>query len=500
MSDEDMDDFEFENSVPETPKRGRGRPKGPPKEGERKVTTVTRQEFTTSSSDDDEKKSLQDERKPSLFEIDASTPGGGDTIVRIRVNRIDPDEGMVGYMENPEATESEILERWGGSTYKIQGLNERGKILTARTLRLAGDPIFVSESAQARWDKAQRQRHPAGSMIGVGQPVMSPTEMMAFLQEQDRIRTDREERQRERDRQAEREFAVRMKELDKEAEDRKRKAEEELRLRRERDEEERLKRQRALDEDRDERRKRDETEREERRRKDNEESRLQQQQFLTSIITMTQESAKQAIALATAKSGGEGGGLMETLKVIATVRDVFGGGGGGGESESLDPMSLIAKHGAEWLNALGGAVGGVAREFKGGGVAGAAAANAAIAAPRTNPALTPIPSPAGGGIPLTMLPASLAGSVQTLITKVAERGEDPEKFLSQLVNGVIKTIDETPMKGGGVTTPMKQQDDVQSTTTSPVTSPMPVAKPSIREPSVALRMPSGAMRMTVGKR
>src|ERR1700682_4876729 len=121
-------------------RRGPGRP--------RKNTVVTKQEFID-DADAADREDTSDELA-GLFD-DATMKA----ITRVRVTRKDPNEGIVGYLEDPTMGESELKERWGGSTYMVQGINAKGQVLKAATIKVAGDPIFVSTAAEMQWRRSR---------------------------------------------------------------------------------------------------------------------------------------------------------------------------------------------------------------------------------------------------------------------------------------------------------------------------------------------------------
>src|SRR4030095_4897002 len=99
-----------EGRTTQTTSRGRGNGRG------KKVTQVVKREFIETPDD------LEDERV-HLPGMVALSDVEGHSSVRIRVFRKDPDEGMLGYIEDPNDSESAIVERWGGGQFQIQGLN-----------------------------------------------------------------------------------------------------------------------------------------------------------------------------------------------------------------------------------------------------------------------------------------------------------------------------------------------------------------------------------------
>jgi len=387
---EDIDETVKTNPL----KRGRGRPK--------KVTQVTKREFVEDG--DGEEQEL-----PGLF---ATSDIEDKSIVRIRVVRKDPHEGMLGYLEDPNATETEILERWGGSQYRLEGLNSGGVIKAARMVKIAGDPIFVSLAAEQQWRRS-RGLPPVGGQQSDNKP-MSFTEMLTFMRELNVDKERSETERREREAKERREHEERMRKLELEAEDRRRKDEQE----------------------REERRRRDDESRDRARTESANLAMQMQQQFMQSMIASTKQAADQAIAFvkqSTAQTAGTPNAMMDAVKMVVAIKSAFAGDTP--EAGEDDPLSLVIKHGHEWLSGIGNAVTGAIREVKGGGIAG-----------QTQPAQLPPATqstPDGGlTIPAT---SPLAGKLSTLVEKIAASGRDPETVLAGVVDSLNATLDGQPV-------------------------------------------------------
>ena len=383
---------------------GKGRKKG-------ETIVTTRQRYFEDDKAEEEK--LNGEFAP-LF--DGATAEEKE-ILRVRVIRKDPNEGTVGYIEDPSSAETEIQERWGGSTYRIEGINGIGRVVTARTIKLAGDPVFQSQSAEIQWRKS-RGLPPVGQTSGNGAQPMSLQEMLMFMKELD---SERQAKQAQADadrRREEREHEARMSKLQQEADDRRRK-----------DEEERERRRRKEEDERDERRRKDELEREERRRRDLEEAEKRQQANTQQTIQMLQQANTQTLTFVreTANANKKGdNGLLEAIKIIAVIKDAFGGGGG--DDEPTDFLGQLAKNGPEWLQAAGTAIGTAVREVKDGGV--------------------PLPETKNGK-PRQQLAAQPAKPTQTprmkrLAEKIRARGEDPDAVLGNVLDKIEAEIDGLP--------------------------------------------------------
>lgn len=337
--------------------------------------TVVRTETTTDDARE-EGEDLAKHLDVALFSNLGSTED--DTIDKIHILRMDPDEGYLGYME-ATATEYDVFQRFGGSKFAIEAKNERGRIITRRTLKLAGDPIFMSEVFEARWRKSNglKPKKPDGEGETGG---MSQRDLMALVEEKAAsLRADneaREERRRKED--ADREEKNRREEREWRERVEKDKADRELRLRsEEREHRERMETQRREDDKRREDQRRDEErarearmrEDEARREKDHERqlqlatasaerAQKETQTFFTNMLAMSKqeggqkdplEMATTLVSLATALKGGDTApkdavtafleGLPDTLREAGNVvrqargEAPAGGGGGGGEGE-----------------------------------------------------------------------------------------------------------------------------------------------------------------------
>jgi hypothetical protein len=228
---------------------------------------------------------------------------------------------------------------------------------------------------------------------------MSMQDLLMFMQQQDQQR-----RTEEREHQA----GLRKMELD--AVDRARK-----------DDDERERRRRADDEERDRR-----------RQQDQQQAEARSQQFMQQTIQMLQQSSTQALQFVKATSvehGASGGApIMEAVKMVVAIKEAFANDA---PSEGdADPLSLVIKHGGDWLNGLGNAVAGAIREVKG---------NAPGAQPAARPGV-----PALAALP----PGPLLSKVETLAAKLAAKGHDPEAALSAIVDKVIDDVDKMPVRNG----------------------------------------------------
>jgi hypothetical protein len=303
-------------------------------------------------------------------------------IASVLVRRMDPDEGTLGTMP-PEITELEIKRRWGGGTFQLQARDERNKPLKGghRTIQIAGDPLFESKAAQAKWKRQQQidDAPPAGAggdAIGLKDiiAILSSTESKATAAAALRFE--------EQDRQHKREIERLRIEGELRAEERK--ADDE-------------RRERAQLE-REERRRKEDEEREERRRKDDESARQRDREFQVMLASLTK------------KGGADGADML--LKGISLARDL---GGGGGDSPT-DPVTAVA---AALLPTLLG---------------GRAPAGAPGLVP---PAAAAAPPAAPGDEPVTF-DGALGKKTLAVVQHLQAQGYDPEAAIAGVWDTLLK--------------------------------------------------------------
>lgn len=426
----------------QTTSRGRGNGRG------RKVTQVTKREYIEPNDTDEEVEKLQ---LPGVFALNDIEEH---SIVRARVYRKDPDEGMLGYIDDPNFSEEAILNRWGGSLYRVDGLNSNGQVKRSVTVRVAGDPIFVSDTFKMDWFKRRGIPLPV-----VGQQVaqqMGPQEMLAFMRQMDEARTKADDERRAREAEERRAHEERMRKLELEAEDRRRK-----------DELEREDRRRKDEAERDEKRRREAAEAEDRRRRDAAEADARNKQHVDMMLTMMKTSSEQALnALKAQTPANPQHDMMNTIKMVVAIKEAFAGEGGGA-ADDTDPLNLLIKHGHEWLTGLGTAVTGAIREVKGGGVQ-----QPQVAAPHPTAALPSAPE--GLVIPRS---SPIASKLETLVTKIAARGGNPETILSQTLDNMHATLDGQPPPHQPAQQPQQpQQPQPTSAQTAPPAPPAPTVE------------------------
>jgi len=255
----------------------------------------------------------------------------------IHVFRQEPDEGYLGHLP-PDSTEAAVFERFGGSLYTLQAKNEKGRVVTKRSIRLAGDPIFMSDVAEARW-RRQNGLDPRKKSTEKGEGEVSFREMMMVFKEEQaearRLEAEREEKRRREE--AERQDRLRRE--DEAREDRRRREEREWQERvakEQREHAERMAKQAQEDADRRERR-----QQEENGRRDAEHTRQleltkeqaratleQNNQFFTNMLAMTKTDAAQKDPTAA---------LVAGVELALKIRE----GAGGGNGEPPDALTAL---------------------------------------------------------------------------------------------------------------------------------------------------------------
>ena len=381
------------------PRRGRKPARGRGRGGKHGRTVVTTRQEIVDDGDEDGNSSDDgpnvDSSAPIFSKVDVEENG----IYKIRVFRKDPDEGFLGYLEDPDtATEQDIEKKWGGSLYRCEAVNSKGAIIRVKNVRVAGDPKFIGTVAANEWRKMNGM--PPLSAVGNTTAGMGMNEMLAFMAEKEEIRRRTEAELRAEARKHELELEERRRRLELEAEDKRR---------------------------------RDEAERDERRRRDQLEAEARQQQFFQTMMAITKSSSDQAIEIAKAQNAGNKNSLGEAIQMIATIKDVFGGDGAG--DEPTDPLTMLAKHGPEWLKAAGDAIGGAVSEIRSGGTPG-----------------TPTQTQQQIAAPPRALGA-LEPKIMTLAEKLIAKGQDPEKFFDVALDQLTAMVDGKPQPPATVKPP-----------------------------------------------
>lgn len=327
---------------------------------------------------DDEAEAFED---APLFEVSSDLK-----IASVLVMRTDPDEGTLGTMP-PQVTELAIKRRWGGGHYQLQARDERNKTMKGgyRSIVLAGDPIFESAAAQAKWNRQQQlegnNNRPPSDTIGLKDVIalLSSTEQKTAAAAALRF----EEQDRQHKRELER---LRV--------------EGELRAQERKAEDERREHQQQ---EREDRRRREDEEREERRLKGEETARQRDREFQVMLRGITQQ-----------KGGGDGADML--LKGIALARDLGGGGGDG------DPVTAMA---AALLPTLLGPKAG------------------APAAPVVPPARPAAAAAAAGDEPVTF-DGALGKKTLAVVEHLKAMGYDPETAIAGVWDTLLKAKRNTP--------------------------------------------------------
>lgn len=227
---------------------------------------------------------------------------GQEAVDHIIISRVMPiREGSLGKIE-AESTEDDVFQLFGGGKYRLQARDANSKPIKGgfRTLDLAGDPKFTSETSRALWRRMtalpETTAAPAGTPAGT--PPLSLQEIIALTSGADeRRREDYDRRVADQERAHQREIE-------------RLRAEAEVRQR-----------ERAEDE---ERRRKEGEDREERRRKEAEETRQRDREF-------------QAMMLQIANTAGAG--KADPITVLLQGFQLGQQVGGGGEPG--DPISAL---------------------------------------------------------------------------------------------------------------------------------------------------------------
>lgn len=258
-----------------------------------------------------------DEEVEQFLDVPLFEVVGDRRVDSIHVERTDPDEGTLGKCP-PHWSELDIKRKWGGGTYKLQARDEKNKPMKGgfRTITIAGDPLFESPTAAAKWKRQQ----------GV-EPTMAATastpslaELLQLLQAKEgSAKTEAEKRISE----MERRHALEMEKLQAEAKIRalEKKDEDDRRERERADRDARDKRDR---EERDERMRKEAEDREDRRRREEQAARERDREF---SLTMAQLQKR---------STGEADPTAMLVKGIEIAQKVAGG--------DLDPLSELARN------------------------------------------------------------------------------------------------------------------------------------------------------------
>ncbi len=458
-----MNDLETAEDEAQSRAFGRaGRKPGRKKDGPKNRTVITRTEVH--EDDDGEHGDAPVEDFGTLFDSESVKDKG---IFKVRVTRKEPDEGLLGYIQNPLAPEDEITNQWGGGTFLLQGMNTKGVIVKTTTLKIGRDPIFQTMAAESMWRRAKGL--PAASTVAA-KPETSLQDTLAMIdaREDKRAReaAERDERHRkdeaerdERRRKDEREFTAKLAQEAREWEARKAK-----------DEAEREDRRRKDDLEREERRRRDESEREQRAAA----HQAQMLQMVQANATQTIQFMKASSAEKPAQDGSEM--LMKAVGLIQQIKEVSGVGEGGGGDK--DVLTVLVENMPGILNGIGNAAGKAIKEIKG----------------------MPVPQPSGGDMPpgsLTIPPGALAN----MLADMVQKGVNPEAVIVPMVQKALiaaqprqpNTVDGDPLAPVSLTdaaaaAPQQASPSPTTATVTPLHSvPMTLTAPVVVTAGVVRR-------------
>lgn len=401
----DDDDDDDNNGIPVLPSgaggpRRRNPNKGKPRKGRRGKRVVTTQYV---DDDDDLTHAAPD---IPLMEV-------GNDCERIDVERMGPiHEGFLGYIE-PDATEESIVDLYGGGKYTLKAKRADGKIITRRTIKIAGDPIFQSAESQHKWERLTGGKRNGESF--------SVTEFMRMQDERDERRRKEEQDAEERRRKWELEVTQRAKDAEREAEERRKTREYEWERQRQREQEEM-----------DRRRRQEEDERERRRMAETERMNKQNQEFYSTMLQIMNGANNQAMTqmqglLNNIKKAEPADQFEKALTVLASAKALFGGGGGDDDGDA-DPWTMFVKSLPQLLNSAGGAVGRAVNEIKGAPPQGQLTGG-------------------GGGGGSGGLPPELEAKFTQVATKWLAEGKDPLTMFHKVTDQLLKMPAKPPQRG-----------------------------------------------------
>ena len=352
----------------------------------------------------------------SLFPI--GDYGDEKRIDKIRVIRKEPDEGYLGDLA-PDATEQDILSQWGGGVFRVEAKNQQSQLVKVRTVRVAGEPVFLSAAAESRYRRANglppKDHHAGPAAMGI-------TEMFALMEERDAKRRAEEREREDRDRRD------RM-----EREERIAKEREERDERRRQDEASREERRRKEEAELEDRRQRLAREDEDRREKRHKEDLARQQQDQAMLMQQQQAMFQQTLAVVKleGQKNTDRDPVEMLVKGLELARSLQPEGGG----EPADPLTTLLGNAAPILQAI----------------RGTADAGAAEAAAVDRPATVQTPKGA------VVLSGRAAGLMRLAAAKLTAAGRDPEKVFTAVLAHIAKGAipDDAPKALGRARKPTK---------------------------------------------
>lgn len=421
-------------------KRGPGRPR-------KTRTTIEREEIDP----DDEESAVSD---VALFA--ANEIAGCERIDIFRQGPID--EGLLGKL-SAEDTEDTIKNTYGGGTYVLFAKDSRGKILSRRALKVAGDPIFTSAIARTQWKRMNPDLHQTSSNDdGKRMDIIEVMQMMDAREEKTRKDiADREEQRRAREtedynrrRAEEREHEERKRREEREWEEKRRRDEEERERRRRQDEEERDKRARVAQEEAEARRRREDAEIETRRSERERQAATQNQEFFKSMLAMHQQSAVKSDPM-------EQFGKMVTA--FAAVKDTFGAEGGG--MDDGDPWTMLIKNLPGILKTGIPAIGTAVSEIRGVGQSPTMSPSRQLVDASGQPYVLTQTAASNG----VELPPELQQKFMVLAGKWMEEGKDPVTMFNRTADILLGNVGKGP--ASSTPTPTQEVTPATPVTTGP---------------------------------
>jgi hypothetical protein len=244
-----------------------------------------------------------------LFADMADHAGEVDHIIVERVGPVR--EGTLGKFE-PDSTEEDLFNRYGGGKYRLSGRSARGQTVKGlfKTMEIAGEPIFLSEQARNAYARMSGQPRTAETPQGLG-----VEQLFALLSKQNETSdAAAQRREAEREQQHRRDLERIKAEADAQVQAREREDD----------------RRRKDEADREAQRRKDADERDERRRRDDEAALARSQAFQATMLQIAQGNNRNA--------PDPTGLLLAGVELATKLR---GDGGGGGES---DPVAELVKN------------------------------------------------------------------------------------------------------------------------------------------------------------
>lgn len=343
-------------------------------------------------------------------------------IDRIQIVRTAPiEEGHLGYVE-PDASEEDISNVYGGGTFRLQAKTDKGRPIAGgfKTVKIAGEPKFGNALSLARWKRIKKQEARLDSDD-------EPEERSERRREPDVLTIlDMQERKAEMARQLAREDADRR--------EREREAEHKRELERMRIEAGAREQERRAE---DERRDRDRTAADERRARDQDAQTGRDREFMAGMARLHSEQSKS-------------GGLGHTLELLAAAKELFSPGGDG----AGDPVTALVQN----LPAILGAGSNIAAQME------------------TKPNPAPVQTPQQKGITLT---GPHAVKLAQAVKHLRDEGIDPSAALLQTLDA-LRTL-KGPKKEPSSDEPSKgeaeaDQDEGEEKPDAGQAAPRPVVR------------------------